>query len=90
MNFHLACLDYHDWFCLWQVVECLGVQERHQLKKKIQDSCMQNQPEVNFLRLSYQCSSIYLHCLFCLHKLSYVAVLFLAHHVQHTDEECTR
>lgn len=34
MNFHLACLDYHDWFCLWQVVECLGVQERHQLKKK--------------------------------------------------------
>lgn len=43
-----------------------------------------------FSQLSYQCSSIYFHCLLSLHKLSYVAVPFLAHHVQHTDEECAR
>lgn len=43
-----------------------------------------------FSQLSYQCSSIYFHCLLSLHKLSYVAVPFLAHIVQHTDEQCAR
>lgn len=45
---------------------------------------------LDFTELSYQCSSSYFHCLLSLHKLSYVAVPFLACNVQHTDEQCAR